>query len=585
MVSGIDNLGRRARRSLRALLVVVVLAHGLSASAALAAVVNSGSGTTSYAGGGNLGTASQLVCFDESPTLCDVNAAATYAHGITFMELDRCGDLAGGNGNFGTGLASVPVDGAAASGVLSSLAFQTTDNVYTTGTYCLYRDSVGNFWSIVRLYGASIEDSDIQACAPSDTFDPALGCTPAASPSSSSRAPASQNQKSANKSAGAAFSRPSNLANTFITQRQTQDRLLRDDRDREQIGLAHNGERQRTDSHDGNATLAMAYAKSIERPGDKTTWHSKDIINSLRQRHATKRGKTEQYTRQGRHGLGFDASSETVQPPAFQSNYDVWMAGGITKVDSSRTGNVFDGTLRFGRVGFDYLAGDRLLLGMFGGYDKADAKFSSLDIDLDSDGKIIGGYFGLKLTPIQTGLPVNLILDGQVSYGLLDYGVKDIGNATTGSFDAMRVASTVSLTAVILQSMGRRGVLRWLPKVGVSYVEEDQDGYTDSGGSTIVGQRITLGQLTFGTQLIVPITRALEVSGRAEGQWDFDDIGTIATSTGTAYRPGTFGVILGVGARAQLSETATLRLEGTSEGIARKDYDQYNGTARVDVVF
>ena len=188
-------------------------------------------------------------------------------------------------------------------------------------------------------------------------------------------------------------------------------------------------------------------------------------------------------------------------------------------------------------------------------------------------------------TPGSTGLPVNLLLDGQASYGLLDYDIKDNGASTTGAFDATRFSGTLSLTAVIVQSLGKQGDLRWLPKIGVSYSNEDQDGYTDSGNNVVSGQKITLGQLTFGTQVFVAVTRRLEVFGRAEGQWDFDDIGTITTATGGTYKQGNFGFVLGGGIRANISEDTTLRIEGASEGIARKDYEQYTGTARIDFRF
>ena len=101
-----------------------------------------------------------------------------------------------------------------------------------------------------------------------------------------------------------------------------------------------------------------------------------------------------------------------------------------------------------------------MLIGAFGGYDKGDADFTSYNVDIDSKARIFGSYFGIKLTPSSTGLPVNLLLDGQVSYGMLDYDVRDNGASTTGDFDATRIAGNLSLTAVVVQSLGAHGNLR-----------------------------------------------------------------------------------------------------------------------------
>ena len=285
------------------------------------------------------------------------------------------------------------------------------------------------------------------------------------------------------------------------------------------------------------------------------------------------------------HQLGVNATAEVVQPEAFKSKWDFWAAGGLTKVDSSRTGNSFDGDLVFGRSGVDYLVTNSFLIGAFGGYDKGDAQFENLLIDLDSTAKIAGGYFGYKMTRAMTGLPVDLILDGQASHAWVDYDIRDNSALTAGDFDATRIAGSLSLTAVILKSMGRRGKLKILPKVGVTYIKEEQDAYTDSGGNAVGSQSISLGQLTFGSSVFVPIRRGVEVFGRVEGQWDFNDIGIITTSTGGTYKPDDFGVVVGGGVRADLDDKTMVRIAGASEGLGRADYDQYSVSGRVDFKF
>ncbi len=386
-------------------------------------------------------------------------------------------------------------------------------------------------------------------------------------------------QSSASKSAGAAFGRASNNTQKFVTQTQTQNRLL------DEGAGSDNGA-------ETSLALTEAYGTTIRRPKPsagqtawQTAWHSKDLLNHYRKQQALQRREKEQRAMAGLQQLGVNPTAEIVQPTTGQSKWDFWAAGGLTRVDSSRTGNSFDGDLTFARSGFDYLVTNSFLVGAFGGYDKADAEFASLLIDVDSTAKIAGGYFGYKMTRAMTGLPVDLILDGQGSYAWIDYDIHDNSALTDGDFDANRFAGSLSLTAVLLRSVGRRGDLKVLPKIGVTYVREKQDAYTDSGGNEVDSQTISLGQLTFGGSTFVPIRRGVEVFGRVEGQWDFNDIGVITTSTGGTYKPDNFGVVVGGGVRAELDEKTVVRVEGAAEGLARKDYDQYSVSGRVDFKF
>ncbi len=149
-------------------------------------------------------------------------------------------------------------------------------------------------------------------------------------------------QSAANKSAGAAVSRASNAAQTFVTQTQTQNRLLGNNASNgDQANF--NGETKRFGFLNGGNQLAMAYGESIKRPDGGQTWHSKDLTNAIRQRSASRKREKEQLAVAGLQKLGIDVTSEIAQPLAFKSKFDVWMAGGITKVDSSRTDRVPSG--------------------------------------------------------------------------------------------------------------------------------------------------------------------------------------------------------------------------------------------------
>jgi len=402
--------------------------------------------------------------------------------------------------------------------------------------------------------------------------------TPAAAATSNSSA---NNQPATNRSAGAVFSQTSNSAQTFVTQTQTQNRLLGNlggTDGSEQAGFTENG----TAPSASASRLAAAYGETIKRPDDKLAWHSKDILNQYRKKKLAAQREKEQRANDGLHKLGMDAVDVAEQPDAFKTRWDIWAAGGYTKVDSTRTGNSFEGDMLFGRTGVDYLVTKSFLVG---GFDKGDAEFESFNIKVDSKAKIAGGYFGYTLTRAQTGLPVDLILDGQGSYAWVDYDTRDRGAGTQGSFDATRFSGSLNLTAVIMKEVGSIGDVRILPKVGLTYANELQDAYRDTGGNAIDSQRITLGQFTFGSSMFVPVTQGVEVFGRAEGQWDFNDVGLITTSTGGTYKPDEFGLVLGGGVRAEIDENTSFKLEGASEGIGRENYDQYTLEGRIDFKF
>lgn len=389
-----------------------------------------------------------------------------------------------------------------------------------------------------------------------------------------------QRQSSANKSAGAAFGRSSNNAQAFITQTQTQDRLLHNRKPGSgQAALTGNSS---SSSAASSSQLAMAYGQSIKRPG-KDVWHSKDILSHYRARHLAGRREKEKQALDGLNQLGVTA--ELAQPETYQSRWDIWSTGGLVDVDSARTGNTFDGDMMFARSGFDYLVTRSFLIGAFGGYDTANADFSSFNIELDSTATIAGGYFGYRMTSAATGLPVDLVLDGQASHAWLGYDIDDNEAISMGSFDATRFAGSLSITAVVLRSIGERGHLKLLPKLGVTYTNEKQDAYTDSTGNAVAAQSFALGQLSFGASVYYPISRGVEVFGRAEGQWDFEDIGEVITSTGTTYKPDDFGVVIGGGLRANVDDQTTLRFDATSEGLGREDYDQYTVSGRLDFRF
>ncbi|MBU1654279.1 MAG: autotransporter outer membrane beta-barrel domain-containing protein [Gammaproteobacteria bacterium] len=399
-------------------------------------------------------------------------------------------------------------------------------------------------------------------------------------------------------------------AQQFMTQTQIQNRLVNRMISRNtQTALTGFATKESLQDLAAAQALASTFSAGIDRPS-RTTWHSKDGLmgklfgGSDREKEEQKReaemadlnslGASSPVSGAA-YGPGLAANSRQTAsaPSALRYNnapYDLWASGGYTKVDSSETGNNFDGDLWFGRVGIDHLFSSNLLVGAFGGHDEGDADFTSQNTALDTKASVAGAYFGYLLTPGDTGLPVHLVLDGQVSYSDVDYDLRETDTGTTASFGADRWLAAANLTAVILkQKDGSERPIRWLPKVGVSYTEENQGSYSDSAGTAHGAQDITLGQLTFGTQVFIPILeqsfRNAEFFAKVEGQWDFDDVGQIQRSDGTFYSPGDMGATVGAGLSFGIGKATSLRIEGACESIGRDNYDQYTGLLRLDHYF
>ncbi|MCP3672084.1 MAG: autotransporter outer membrane beta-barrel domain-containing protein [Gammaproteobacteria bacterium] len=149
--------------------------------------------------------------------------------------------------------------------------------------------------------------------------------------------------------------------------------------------------------------------------------------------------------------------------------------------------------------------------------------------------------------------------------------------------------TALNLTGIILKKDQNGNIIRWLPKVGVSYAKERQKSYTDSSDTAHNAQDITLGQLTFGTQVFLPVLHDTldnaEFFAKVEAQWDFDDVGEIGRSDGTTYRPDDFGASVGIGLHFDVGSSSTLRVEAACESIGRDNYDQYTGMIRLDSYF
>lgn len=141
------------------------------------------------------------------------------------------------------------------------------------------------------------------------------------------------------------------------------------------------------------------------------------------------------------------------------------------KLDTDR----LDGSLMVGSVLIGQVVGDRTLV--FGGL-----VTELLDTDTEyNDGHIDNRGVGLA---VGADYQVNeaFFLTGIVGYMGLDYDVSRSGGAITGNFDARR--AFVDLSGDYVTKAGNADVLLGF---GLMYVNQENDGYSESGGAAVEG--------------------------------------------------------------------------------------------------
>jgi hypothetical protein len=122
--------------------------------------------------------------------------------------------------------------------------------------------------------------------------------------------------------------------------------------------------------------------------------------------------------------------------------------------------------------------------------------------------------------------------------------------------------------------------VRISPSVGLIYIEETQDGYVDSLGSTIDSQSVHLGRLTFGPEFGYAILREdgtiLEPHMAFTGMWDFDKDST-ATVGGLTTGIDDFRVKVEGGLMVRGTNGISGRAALSYDGIGTGDFNAWGG--------
>ncbi len=252
---------------------------------------------------------------------------------------------------------------------------------------------------------------------------------------------------------------------------------------------------------------------------------------------------------------------------------DIWVEGHYTHFEDDIGQGDRSGHLGVLYVGADHVIRPWLLIGALAQFDWAEDDSTRLGSNVTGTGWMAGPYITARLHK-------NVFFDARGAWGKTDNDI-DIVGITKDSFDTRRWLAVVRLTGDWW-----RGAFRITPSASVKYIEDEQESFTNSLGTFIPGQTVSLGRFKFGPEFgyrydAVDGTR-IEPHVSIEGIWDFDNAGPLAiagivTSANDVRAKVEGGVMLtrpgGVGVRAT----------GAYDGIADDDFSAYSGKLWVNM--
>jgi len=123
----------------------------------------------------------------------------------------------------------------------------------------------------------------------------------------------------------------------------------------------------------------------------------------------------------------------------------------------------------------------------------------------------------------------------------------------------------------------------------MGYVEERQDGYTDSLGVFIPGQTVSIGQAKFGPEITyrgeLVNGIAVEPFASLEGIWTFSEEGTDDLVVDTLAGNNELRGKVGAGVKALTAGGTALSVSGSYDGLGDDDFQAVSGELRLAIPF
>jgi uncharacterized protein YhjY with autotransporter beta-barrel domain len=251
----------------------------------------------------------------------------------------------------------------------------------------------------------------------------------------------------------------------------------------------------------------------------------------------------------------------------------VWVLGSYSDIESDKLDADFDGDIINIVGGVDYRFTDRITAGLAISYQNTDLDTGFNVGTFENDGVGVSPYVVFNITK-------NISADINASWTTLsnDTTRTSGGAIVTGSFDSDRVTAGGNVSYAY-------AIKKWFLKgtVGFLYINEDQDSFTESNGTFVGSNDISIGQGRIGGTVGYNAGKWTPwVSLRAENEfWAPSDT---VSGNGNVISADDFGLVVGAGVNFSLSDAVSggLAFQSTQ---AREDLDLYTITGRVRVQF
>jgi outer membrane autotransporter protein len=277
---------------------------------------------------------------------------------------------------------------------------------------------------------------------------------------------------------------------------------------------------------------------------------------------------------QDKERMALGAGGGGALPLAYETSspWDVWVEGRYSAFNDD-AGNLDRG----GHVGVLYVGGDyrlaqNMIVGALVQFDWAKDDSGVLASKVDGNGWMIGPYPSARIHD-------NIYLDLRAAWGRSSNDLTP--GTTTGGFDTTRW-----LVKGALAGNWYYDAWRFTPSAELAYVTESADAFTNSAGTLVPGQDVSLGRLQFGPEVGYRIAHGkdmlIEPFAAIKGVWDFDNP-NVAVIDGFVVGQGDFWGRLEGGLTVLTAAGVAVRGSASWNGVGASDYSGYTLQGTVNV--
>ncbi|MTD95341.1 autotransporter domain-containing protein [Hyphomicrobium sp. xq] len=278
--------------------------------------------------------------------------------------------------------------------------------------------------------------------------------------------------------------------------------------------------------------------------------------------------------RMSKDRMALGAGDGGTLPLAFEgtSPWDIWVEGRYSHFDDDAGNLDRNGHVGVLYVGGDYRVAQNVIVGALMQFDWSKDDSSVLASKVDGNGWMIGPYLSAEVHE-------NVYFDLRASWGRSDNDLT-LGT-TTGAFDTWRW-----LVKGALAGNWVHDAWRFTPSAELAYVTESQDAFTNSAGTFVPGQDVSLGRLQFGPEFGYRFAHTagtfIEPFAAIKGVWDFDNP-NVAIIDGFVVGPGDFWGRLEGGLNVMTTSGWLVRGLASWDGVGSDDYNGYTLQGIVNV--